>query len=64
MWNAFTGHQSVFIQPDLKVCRQLHFPMLKDVVQAALTHEKSSPATARRDQTMQTRHEPHRRHII
>ena len=58
--NTFTRHQSVFIQPDLKVCRQLDFPMLKDVVQVAPTREKPSPGSARRDQTLQTRHKGRR----
>ena len=60
----YISHRSMFIMPDLKVCGQLGFPMLNDVVEATPMREKPSPDTAQWDQTMQMRREEHRRRII
>ena len=50
--------------PDLEVCGKLEFPMLNDVMQVTLMRDKPSPATTRRDQTKQRRHERRREHVI
>ena len=49
---------------DLKVYRQLDFPMLNDVMQVTPMREKPSPGTARRDQSMETRHGWRRGRVI
>ena len=54
----------LFMLPNEEVSCQLRFPMLNDVMQAAPTREKPSPATARRDQMMQTRRKACRRRVI
>ena len=60
---AFTHHQSIFMQRDLKVCSQLGYPMLNDDAQVAPTRDKPSPGTARRDQSMQMRQEGRRERV-
>ena len=50
--------------PDLKLWAQLHFPMLNDVMQAAVMREKPSPGTVWRDQMTQMRYKPRRGRII
>ena len=57
-------HQSLLVVPGLNVCCQLGFAMLNVIVQVGLMREKPSPATAWRDQTMQTCHKPCRRRVI
>ena len=52
------------MQPDVKVCCQLDFPMLNKVVQVPPTREKPSPGAAGHDQTMLLRRTPRREHLI
>ena len=49
---------------DVKVYAQLGSPMLNDDVQVTPMREKPSPATARRDQTIQMHRRACRRHVI
>ena len=47
---------SLFMRRDENVSCQLEFPMLNGDAQVTPTREKPSPGTARRDQSMETRH--------
>ena len=57
-------HPSLFVTPNIKVCSEFEFPMVNDVMQAALMREKPSPGSARRNQTIQTRRTPRRERVI